>query len=46
MEKPFTSTSAQAMQLIDLAEQKNLQIMVDHTFLFTGRREEDPAAYG
>jgi len=36
VEKPFTSTSAQAEQLIDLAEQKNLQIMVDHTFLFTG----------
>ena len=26
----------QAEKLIDLAEQKNLQIMVDHTFLFTG----------
>ena len=36
VEKPFTSTSAQAEQLIDLAEQKHLQIMVDHTFLFTG----------
>jgi predicted dehydrogenase len=36
VEKPFTSTSAEAEQLIDLAEQKNLQIMVDHTFLFTG----------
>jgi len=36
VEKPFTATSAQAEQLINLAEQKNLQIMVDHTFLFTG----------
>src|SRR5579862_522849 len=36
VEKPFTSTSAQAEQLIDLAERKHLQIMVDHTFLFTG----------
>ena len=36
VEKPFTSTSAQAEQLINLAEQKHLQIMVDHTFLFTG----------
>ena len=36
VEKPFTATSAQAEQLIDLAEQRNLQIMVDHTFLFTG----------
>jgi len=36
VEKPFTSTSVQAEQLIELAERKNLQIMVDHTFLFTG----------
>src|SRR5438034_5564032 len=36
VEKPFTATSAQAEQLIDLAAQKNLTIMVDHTFLFTG----------
>ena len=36
VEKPFTSTSAQAEQLIELAERKNLKIMVDHTFLFSG----------
>src|SRR2546426_1813026 len=36
VEKPFTATSAQAEELVDLAERKNLQIMVDHTFLFTG----------
>ncbi len=36
VEKPFTSTSAQAEQLIELADRKNLRIMVDHTFLFTG----------
>lgn len=36
VEKPFTSTAAQAEELIDLAIAKNLQIMVDHTFLFTG----------
>jgi predicted dehydrogenase len=35
VEKPFTSNSAQAEELIALAEQKNLKIMVDHTFLFT-----------
>ena len=35
VEKPFTSTSAQAEELIDIAEGKNLLIMVDHTFLFT-----------
>lgn len=36
VEKPFTCTAAQAEQLIELAERKNLKIMVDHTFLFTG----------
>jgi predicted dehydrogenase len=36
VEKPFTSNSAQAQELIELAEKKNLKIMVDHTFLFTG----------
>ena len=36
VEKPFTSTVAQAEELINLAAQKNLTIMVDHTFLFTG----------
>ena len=36
VEKPFTSNSAQAEELIDLAAQKHLKIMVDHTFLFTG----------
>jgi predicted dehydrogenase len=36
VEKPFTSTSAQAEELIELAERKKLKIMVDHTFLFTG----------
>jgi predicted dehydrogenase len=36
VEKPFTATAAQAAELIDLADRKHLQIMVDHTFLFTG----------
>jgi len=36
VEKPLTLTSAQAEDLIELADRKNLQIMVDHTFLFTG----------
>lgn len=35
VEKPFTSTSAQGEELIDLAQKKDLTIMVDHTFLFT-----------
>lgn len=36
MEKPFTSNTAQAEELIELAYKKDLKIMVDHTFLFTG----------
>ncbi|MGD0267515.1 MAG: Gfo/Idh/MocA family oxidoreductase [Candidatus Sulfotelmatobacter sp.] len=36
VEKPFTSNAAQAEELIALADRKNLKIMVDHTFLFTG----------
>jgi predicted dehydrogenase len=36
VEKPFTSDSNQAEELINLAAKKNLKIMVDHTFLFTG----------
>jgi len=36
VEKPFTSNTAQAEELISLAARKSLQIMVDHTFLFTG----------
>src|SRR5436190_14938303 len=36
VEKPFTSNSAPAEELIELAARKKLTIMVDHTFLFTG----------
>jgi predicted dehydrogenase len=36
VEKPFTSTTQQAEELIELADRKNLKIMVDHTFLFCG----------
>ena len=36
VEKPFTSNTAQGAELINLAQQKNLKIMVDYTFLFTG----------
>ena len=35
VEKPFTSNSIQAERLIELAQKRNLKIMVDHTFLFT-----------
>ncbi len=36
VEKPFTSTVAQAEELIELADKNNLKIMVDHTFICTG----------
>ncbi len=36
VEKPFTANSDQAETLIELAQKRNLKIMVDHTFLFTG----------
>jgi predicted dehydrogenase len=36
IEKPFTASAEQAEDLIELADRKNLLIMVDHTFLFTG----------
>jgi predicted dehydrogenase len=36
VEKPFTSTSQQAEELIELAEKRNLKIFVDHTFIYTG----------
>ncbi len=36
IEKPFTATVEQAKKLIDVAERKNLRLMVDHTFIYTG----------
>ena len=36
IEKPMTSSVAEAEELINLASQKNLLLMVDHTFLYTG----------
>ena len=36
VEKPFTSTSAEAEDLIEIAESKNLKIFVDHTFIYNG----------
>jgi predicted dehydrogenase len=36
VEKPFTSTSAHAEELIEMAKLENLKIFVDHTFLYTG----------
>jgi predicted dehydrogenase len=34
--KPLTSTSAESEQLIALAAERNLVLMVDHTFVYTG----------
>lgn len=36
LEKPMTSTVDESNKLIDLANSKNVQLMVDHTFLYTG----------
>lgn len=36
IEKPMTQTVEQAERLIDLAAQKELTLMVDHTFIYTG----------
>jgi predicted dehydrogenase len=35
VEKPFTTTSAQAERLIEEAEKRQLTLMVDHTFVYT-----------
>lgn len=40
VEKPMTSTSQQAKELIEIAESKALTLLVDHTFLFTGAVQE------
>lgn len=36
VEKPITVSSDQAMRLIDEAQRRNLVLMVDHTFIYTG----------
>ncbi len=36
VEKPFTSTSQEAEELIEIAESRNLKIFVDHTFIYNG----------
>ncbi len=40
LEKPMTSTVEEAETLINLALQKGLSLMVDHTFLYTGAVEK------
>jgi predicted dehydrogenase len=36
LEKPLTSSAEEAERLIEAAAARNLQIMVDHTFIYTG----------
>jgi predicted dehydrogenase len=36
VEKPFTSNSGQAEEIIEIAEKKGLKIFIDHTFIYTG----------
>lgn len=36
VEKPMTTSRAQAVELVDLADTKGRVLMVDHTFLYTG----------
>jgi predicted dehydrogenase len=36
LEKPLTASSEEALQLIEAAQARRLQIMVDHTFIYTG----------
>ena len=36
IEKPLVETSAQAQELVELADKKGLTLMVDHTFIYTG----------
>jgi predicted dehydrogenase len=36
IEKPMAASTAEAEELMEIAMQKNLTIMVDHTFLYTG----------
>ena len=48
VEKPIASTSDQASRLIDEAAARNLVLMVDHTFVYTGavRKMRDLTAAG
>ena len=45
VEKPITTTSEQALQLIEEAACRNLILMVDHTFVYTGVVLKDARAY-
>jgi predicted dehydrogenase len=34
VEKPFTATSAEALELVELADERELTLMVGHTFVY------------
>jgi predicted dehydrogenase len=36
VEKPFTASSEEGEELIEIADRKNLKIFVDHTFIYNG----------
>ena len=36
LEKPMSETALQARQLVEEAEKRNLRLIVDHTFIYTG----------
>ena len=36
IEKPMTASVAEAEELIEIAERRNLKLFVDHTFIYTG----------
>lgn len=36
VEKPMTSTSEESKELVEIAKERGLSLMVDHTFLYTG----------
>ena len=40
IEKPLTQTSQQGRELVDLAGQQGVTLMVDHTFIYTGAVEK------
>ena len=44
VEKPIASTSDEASRLIDEAARRQLVLMVDHTFVYTGAVQQDPRA--
>ena len=43
VEKPFTSTSAQAQELIEISEKKNLPIFRPHIFIYRSGEENERA---